>query len=212
MLLVAKRWLLAMLLMISAGVAGATDEPELGTKPVVPEVGQLLPAFESMDETGQPWKSADHVGKKVLVLYLYPGDFTGGCTKQAQTYRDALAKIEEFGALVVGVSGDEVTTHKIFKETYGLKHSLLSDSDGQLAKLLGVPVKAGGKVRATGPDRKPLLDANGKSINLERPVTLARWTVVVGRDGKIASLRSVANPATDAEVIQRIVDELPKQP
>ena len=149
MLLVAKRWLLAMLLLISAGVARAADEPELVTKPAVPEVGQLLPALESTDEAGQPWKSADHIGKKVLVLYLYPGDFTGGCTKQSQTYRDALAKIEELGVEVVGVSGDEVATHKLFKETYGLKHSLLADSEGRLAKLLGVPVK-GAIVKSCG--------------------------------------------------------------
>jgi thioredoxin-dependent peroxiredoxin len=208
MMFVMMRNLVAVLMLISAGVARAADESEVVTKAAVPEVGQPLPALESTDEAGQLWKSADHIGKKVLVLYLYPGDFTGGCTKQAQTYRDALAKIEELGVEVVGVSGDEVATHKLFKETYGLKHSLLADSEGRLAKLLGVPVKAGGKVRATGPDRKPLLDADGKRIDLERSVTLARWTVVVDRDGKIASLRSSVNPATDAEEIQKIVDEL----
>jgi thioredoxin-dependent peroxiredoxin len=198
----------AMLLMISAGFASAADEPELVAKVAVPAVGDPLPALESTDETGQPWKSADHIGKKVLVLYFYPGDFTGGCTRQAQAYRDALTKIEELGALVVGISGDEVATHKLFKETYGLQHSLLADPEGGLAKLLGVPVKAGGRVRATGPDRKPLLDVNGQRIDLKRSITLARWTVVVGRDGKIASLRNVVNPVYDAEEIQKIVEGL----
>ena len=209
-MLVMMRRLLAMLLIVSAGFARAADEPELVAKVAVPAVGDPLPALESTDETGQPWKSADYIGKKVLVLYFYPGDFTGGCTKQAQVYRDALTKIEELGALVVGVSGDEVATHKLFKETYGLQHSLLADPEGGLAKLLGVPVKAGGKVRATGPDRRPLLDADGQRIDLKRSVTLARWTVVVDRDGKIASLRNVINPLTDAEEIQKIVEGLPK--
>jgi len=147
--------------------------------------------------------------KKVLVLYFYAGDFTGGCTRQAQAYREALVKIEQLGAEVVGVSGDEVATHTLFKETYELQHALLADTTGALAKLLGVPVNAGGKVRATGPDRKPLLGAAGQRIDLVRPVTLARWTLVVDRDGKIASLRSVVNPVTDAEEVRKIVEALP---
>jgi peroxiredoxin len=64
-------------------------------------------------------------------------------------------------------------------------------------------------VRATGPDRRPLLDANGQRIDLLRGVTLARWTLVVDRDGKIASLRSVVNPVTDAEEVRKIVAALP---
>lgn len=203
------RRLLAMLLIISAGIAKAADESELVAKVAVPEVGQPLPSLKSTDEAGQPWKSADHIGKKVLVLYFYPGDFTGGCTRQAQAYRDVLTQIEELGAEVVGVSGDEAATHQLFKETYGLTHSLLADPQGKLAKTLGVPVKAGGKVRATGPDRKPLLDANGQRIEVVRAVTLARWTLVVDRKGKIASLRSVVNPVTDAEEVCKIVAALP---
>jgi peroxiredoxin Q/BCP len=169
------------------------------------KIGDSLTSFEATDDAGQPWKSADFIGKKFLVLYFYPGDFTGGCTRQAQAYRDALAKIEQLGAEVVGVSGDEVATHKLFKETYGLKHSLLSDPQGALATLLGVPVKNGGKVKALGPDRKPLLDANGDRIEITRAVTLARWTLIVDRAGKIVSFRSVANPVTDAEGVQKLV-------
>jgi peroxiredoxin Q/BCP len=172
--------------------------------------GAALPSFESLDDAGQAWKSADHAGQKVLVMYFYPGDFTGGCTKQAQAYRDTLAKIEELGAEVVGVSGDEPATHKLFKQTYSLTHTLLADPEGKLGKLLGIPVKAGGKVRATGPDRKPLLDAGGKRIEINRPVTLARCTIIVGRDGKIVSLRSSVNPVTDAEDVLKLVESLPK--
>jgi len=199
------------LIVAALGVWAGDDPTALDVKaaPAL-NVGQPLPTLASTDDAGQPWKSADHIGQKVLVLYFYPGDFTGGCTRQAQAYRDALVKIEELGAEVVGVSGDEVATHRLFKETYALTHPLLADTEGQIAKLLGIPVKGGGKVRATGLDRKPLLTADGQRIDLERPVTLARWTVVVGSDGKIASLRSVVNPVTDAEEIQKIVAALPK--
>jgi peroxiredoxin Q/BCP len=188
------------------GAPVAADSPFDATVKLEPlAVGAALPGFTVPDDTGQTWHSADHVGKKVVVLYFYPGDFTGGCTRQAELYRDALVKIENLGAEVVGVSGDKAETHKLFKKSYGLTHALLADSDGELAKLLGIPVKAGGKVRAIGPDRKPLLDAEGERIVIERPVTFARWTVVVGRDGKIASLRSNVNPVKDAEEVLAIV-------
>jgi thioredoxin-dependent peroxiredoxin len=207
---IAKRWI-GVLVAISFSVAAGDDSALKATaKTEALAIGQPLPTLNSIDDAGQPWKSADHVGQKILVMYFYPGDFTGGCTRQAQAYRDGLAKIEELGAEVVGVSGDEVATHKLFKETYGLTHTLLADPKGELAKLLGIPVKAGGKVRATGPDRKPLIDADGKRIDLVRPVTLARWTLMVGRDGKIVSLRSVVNPVTDVEDVRKIIEAMPK--
>src|SRR5665213_1118038 len=49
-------------------------------KPADLKVGDLAPVFGVMDDQGQPWKSADHVGKKYLVFYFFPGDFTRGCT------------------------------------------------------------------------------------------------------------------------------------
>ena len=172
--------------------------------------GAGVPAFESRDDQGRVWKSSDHVGQKIVVLYFYPGDFTGACTRQAQAYRDALEKIEELGAQVVGVSGDEAATHKLFKETYGLKHTLLADPQGKLAELLGVPVKAGGKVWATGPDRRPLLDANKERIEVQRAVTLPRWTFVIGRDGKLRSKETNVDPVNDAAEIVEIVQGLSK--
>ena len=108
------------------------------------------------------------------------------------------------------VSGDEVATHKLFKETYGLKHTLLSDSQGELAKLVGIPVSAGGRVGPTTPDRKPITDTDGKRIAFERPVTIARWTLIVDKDGKIASLRNIVDPVTDSEEVRKIVEALPR--
>ncbi len=209
-MIVKSRWLLVALMLMVCGTIHAAEEPKPEAPAAGLAVGELLPAFESTDEQGLPWKSADHVGKKVLVLYFYPGDFTGGCIKQAEAYRDGLTKIEELGVELVGVSGDEVATHKLFKETYGLKHALLADPEGKLAKLVGVPVSAGGRVSPASADRKPLLDADGKRIVFQRPVTLARWTVVVDRDGKIASLRNIVNPVTDSDEVRKIVEALPK--
>src|SRR5271168_3386075 len=76
-----------------------------------PKVGDAAPAFESKSDDGKAWKSEDHVGKQVVVIYFYPADFTGGCTKQACAYRDDFKKFTDKGVEVVGVSGDSVQGH-----------------------------------------------------------------------------------------------------
>ncbi len=106
------KWLGMALLWLASGILAA-EEPKPAVPVPGPAVGDAMPAFESTDDLNHPWKSADYVGKKVLVLYFYPGDFTGGCIKQAQAYRDVLTKIEEQGVELVGISGDEVATHAL---------------------------------------------------------------------------------------------------
>src|SRR5688500_14295123 len=136
---------------ISLSAAGGDDSaPQDNTNPTRQRgtppaetltVGAVLPAFTCLDDCGQEWKSNQHVGSKVVVIYFYPGDFTSGCTKQAQAFRDGLTRLEELGVELVGVSGDEVATHKLFKETHSLRHTLLADPDGVLADQLGIPVQ-----------------------------------------------------------------------
>src|SRR5206468_31754 len=63
------------------------------------KVGDKAPVFTSVDESGKTWKSIDHVGKKIVVLYFYPADFTGGCTSQACGYRDAIDKSGNVAAI-----------------------------------------------------------------------------------------------------------------
>jgi len=80
-----------MLLAVAAGlVFGRTADAQ-------PKVGDPAPNFESTSDDGKAWKSADHVGKKIVVLYFYPADFTGGCTKQACAYRDDFKKLADKG-------------------------------------------------------------------------------------------------------------------
>lgn len=169
--------------------------------------GDSVPMLESLDDQGLAWNLADHVGKRMVVLYLYPGDFTGGCLKQAQSFRDGLQELAELDVEVVGVSGDSVETHKLFKNAHCLKHTLLSDPEGKLAEALGAPVGPGGKARTRDLEGQPILDAVGKSIIVERSVTLPRWTFVIGRDGKVLSRRISVNPATDADEVLKIVAE-----
>jgi peroxiredoxin Q/BCP len=181
------------------------DSPAAASATVELTVGEAVPGFEAVGDDGQPWRAADHVGKKIVVMYFYPGDFTGGCIKQAQAFREGLARLEALDVELIGVSGDSVATHQLFKTTYGLKHTLLADPEGALAKQLGLPVQKGAKVRTRGPDGQPLLDGAGKSIMVERGAALPRWTLVIGKDGKLLSKRTQVNPATDADEVARLV-------
>ena len=197
----------------SPSAIAVADEPAAKTevkteaKPKGLDVGQDLPALEALDDQGNPWKSTGRAGKGPLVMYFYPGDFTGGCMKQAQKFQELMEQLREAGAEVVGVSGDEVATHKLFKETFKLPQTLLADPEGKIAIALGVPMSAGDKVRTRGLDGKPLMDATGKSIILVRPATFARWTYIVGSDGKILARRENVNPTKDADEVLKLVTE-----
>src|ERR1700741_4588544 len=113
-------------------LATAADDPKVDLKP-----GDPPPPFEAVDDQGRPWHSADHVGKKYVVLYFYSGDFTPGCTAQARSFRDAMNKLTEKGVVVIGVSGDAVKTHQLFKKAQQLNFTLLADEDGSLAQKFG---------------------------------------------------------------------------
>ena len=110
-----------------------------------PKVGDKAPTFQATDDQGKPWKSSDHVGKKVVVVYFYPADFTGGCTKQACGYRDDFSKLQDAGVEVVGISGDSVKNHAAFKKFHKLNFTLLADPKGEAAAKLGVPFTPGEK-------------------------------------------------------------------
>ncbi len=164
------------------------------------KVGDTAPKFESVDENGKTFKSSDVVGKKILVLYFYPADFTGGCTKQACGFRDDIEKLNSQGVMVVGVSGDSVSTHKLFANHHKLNFPLLADEKGEVAKLFGVPVNKGGK--------SPAIDATGKTVPADRGVTIARWTVVVDKAGKVAAIDMVGDAGGDAKRIADMVKKL----
>ena len=91
------------------------------------KVGDPAPTFEATDDQGKTFKSTDVVGKKVLVVYFYPADLTGGCTRQACGFRDSMKDLTDKGVEVLGVSGDSVENHKIFKKDRQLNYTLLAD-------------------------------------------------------------------------------------
>ena len=176
------------------------------------EVGNVVPAFAGTDERGQEWKSSEHVGKKIVVVYFYPADFTSGCTKQAESWRDNMNSIVAKGVEVIGISGDAVLNHKLFKESWKLNFTLLADGEATIAKQFGVPTRGGGRVRPRGPDRQYLVDEAGERIVLERKATFARWTFVVAKDGTIVYKNTKVNPAKDSLQVLEFIDGLNQDP
>ena len=163
-------------------------------------VGDAAPTFQAKDDTGKEWKSADHVGKKIVVVYFYPADMTGGCTKQACGFRDDMKTLADKGIEVVGVSGDSVRNHQLFKKAHELNFPLLADTDGKVAEKFGVPVTPGEKtVKAT---------IDGKEESLTRTVTTARWTFVIDKSGKIAAKNTMVKAADDSKAIQELINGL----
>jgi thioredoxin-dependent peroxiredoxin len=185
------------LVILSAPAGGPVAADDKRDEKITLNVGDAAPAFEARDDKDKTWKSDDHFGKKWVVVYFYPGDFTPGCTAQAKAFKEEMAKLTEKGVDVVGVSGDSVQTHGLFKAAQKLNFTLLADEDGEVAKKFGVPFGKGGKVKAK--------DADDQAIEVERAGTAARWTFVIGKDGKVAYKNEKVRPADDAKKIAEFV-------
>ena len=97
------------------------------------EVGTLAPDFALPDQEGRTHRLSDYRGRWV-VLYFYPKDDTPGCTKEACGFRDQMGSLKALDAVVLGVSADDVESHKRFAEKYGLNFPLLADPE---RKVLG---------------------------------------------------------------------------
>lgn len=164
------------------------------------KVGDPAPVFEAKDDTGKEWKSTDHVGKKVIVVYFYPADMTGGCTKQACGFRDDMKTLTDKGVEVVGVSGDSVQNHQWFKQEHNLNFTLLADTEGKVANHFGVPV--------THEEKTVKAKIAGKEESLVRHVTAKRWTFVIDKSGKIASKNTKVEAAEDSKAIKALVETL----
>ncbi len=102
--------------------------------------GDPVPKFELNDADGNKVKSTDFKGKK-HVIYFYPKDFTPGCTIEADEFSKDYKKFKKYGIEIVGVSPDDVDSHKKFCEKMKIPYTLLADSDRELSKKFGVWAK-----------------------------------------------------------------------
>jgi peroxiredoxin Q/BCP len=104
------------------------------------EVGSPVPRFTLPDQDGNLFSVSSVIGKKNLVIYFYPQDDSPGCTAEACYFRDELEVFREADAMIIGISGQSVDSHKKFADKYQLGFTLLSDEGDKVRKLFGVPV------------------------------------------------------------------------
>ena len=99
--------------------------------------GNPFPDFSLPNQDGKITKLSDFAGHW-LVVYFYPKDDTPGCTIQGKSFTAAKADFDAAGIKVIGVSADDVTSHRNFSHKFAFKIDLLSDTDANLMKTLGI--------------------------------------------------------------------------
>lgn len=102
-----------------------------------PDVGMPAPDFRLQDQYGE-WHSLEDYRGQWLALYFYPKDDTPGCTTEACNFRDNIYAFKKIGAAVVGVSVDDVDSHKEFSDKYKIPFTILADEKQTTAKAYGV--------------------------------------------------------------------------
>jgi len=108
-------------------------------KPI--EIGDMVPDFSLKDQNDTLFDISTIRGKKKLVIFFYPQDGSLNCTKEACYFRDLSDFFDEADAVIVGISGQSVRSHKEFSEKNHLTYSILSDDKGAVRKLFGVPTR-----------------------------------------------------------------------
>jgi thioredoxin-dependent peroxiredoxin len=92
------------------------------------DVGAPAPDFDLESDAGTRMRLGDFEGEW-LVLYFYPRDSTPGCTREAQAFTEAKARLRKLGARVAGVSRDSVKSHCSFRDKFAIGFPLLSDPE-----------------------------------------------------------------------------------
>jgi thioredoxin-dependent peroxiredoxin len=123
------------------GCAFAADQP------TPPSVGSKAPTFTLPNQEGAQ-VSLDQFKGKWVVLYFYPKDFTSGCTIEAHNFQRDIDKYTQKNAMIVGVSVDNVDSHKGFCAKEGLNFKLLADSNHEVVQKYGSVMEYNGNVMA----------------------------------------------------------------
>jgi len=146
------------------------------------QIGDNAPDFDLQDQFGDGHKLSDYLGKKVI-LYFYPKDNTPGCTTEACNFRDNYALFRAKGLQILGVSADNVKSHKGFQEKFSLPFLLLADTEHAVSESYGV---------------WQLKKMMGKEY-----YGIVRTTFVIDEEGKIQNVYEKVKPEEHAqEIIQ----------
>jgi peroxiredoxin Q/BCP len=150
------------------------------------EKGDTAPGFSLPADDGSVVSLEQFRGKKV-VLYFYPKDNTSGCTTQACDLRDTLPRIDERGAVVLGVSPDSLVSHEKFRDKFQLNFPLLSDPDHQVAEAYGVWKE--------------------KSMYGRKYWGIERSTFIIDEDGKVVEAWRKVKPNGHADRVADLLEE-----
>ena len=147
------------------------------------KAGDPAPGFQGRTTDGHAISLDDYRGKK-LVMYFYPKDDTPGCTREACAFRDRTADLKARGAVVLGVSTQDVESHQAFTKKYNLSFPLLADTDGKVGRAYGV------------------LGGEGLLSKLKAAVGFAdRVTFVIDEKGRIAHVIDRPDVANHADEV-----------
>jgi peroxiredoxin Q/BCP len=146
-------------------------------------VGSRAPEFELADQTGQLHSLEDYRNQWV-VLYFYPKDETPGCTTEACEFRDNIFAYRDLNVQILGVSLDDVKSHKEFAENHNLPFPLLADTEGEASMAYGVKTRMFGMTVAK------------------------RQTFIIGPDGAIAKHYETVKPAEHSKQVLADLKEL----
>ena len=102
-----------------------------------PAVGAAAPGFRLQDQNGE-WHDLEDYRGSWLAVYFYPKNDTPGCTTEACNFRDNIYAFKAIGAAVVGISVDDVESHKKFSDKYKLPFVILADETGATAEAYGL--------------------------------------------------------------------------
>jgi len=151
------------------------------------QVGDVAPDFRLLDQDGVERSLAGLLERPVLLVF-YPADNTSGCTTQACDIRDRWGEFEELGVNVVGISPDDVTTHRGFSAEYALPQLLLADPEHEVLEAYG---------------------AWGEKVLYGRTsIGVIRSSVLIGTDGRILKRWRRAQAANHAERTLKACREL----
>ena len=172
--------LLLIALLIVAAIIFSTTKASAA----MPKDGDTAPLFTGQDQYGKEFKLADIIGKKIVLLYFYPKDFTGGCTKEACGLRDRMSELGTNNVAVVGVSHDSTESHKKFADQYNLNFTLVADPDGKIIKEYDV--------------KMPMMGMS------------KRVSFLIGLDGKIVHVTDAMNPQAHFDEMKEAIAGLKK--
>lgn len=123
-------------------------------------VGNEAPDFSAFLEAGTIFRLSYFRGKKNVVLFFYPKDFTPGCTKEVCGFRDHYEVLRKYDAEIVGVSSDTAESHRLFLRRHSIPYTLIPDTSKEIARMYGAVRRLGGIL----PDAKRVtyvIDKNG---------------------------------------------------